>query len=375
MGAKNSQYASPLVQDTSRGPSNSIWASCPIDDLKINGGGGLGTNGYIFEEEFMGGPGVNTTNATGVYTGDKSWGTWIDTGNKIGQTADTTNLPLEGGVLASLPNSTVQSILAAVGGGGFGFVNASSSTGVFRGKMWFEASIAISSIAANSSGLFLGLVDNTSSVAGAANRLLATTAANGLIGTNGFFGFYKPPVSGFTESATYSSGANVGTASTNSGALTGTLVNDFMLAYCVGGGTIQFPGSASNFYTMLTNGGVNSGGVAQGLSAATFTNGAITTPSTMRVKLGWIFDPSPGLAGDSSPAAVTGQQVVGTLYKPTIQFFVNGQAFASFLVPTDIQNSKFPSTWMSPVFGHIWGSSGAGTAYVDFIRVAQIGVS
>jgi hypothetical protein len=355
MSVKSAQYMGPLSQDNGRGPSMSIWGDFNADDA-LQKTSGLGSPMLVeFWEDFCGGQNVNTTNAVGSYVGDHGWGTWIDTGNLLGATADTTNLPLEGGVLASLPNSTSQTILSPVGGAGFGFLDASSTSGNFRGKMWFECSLAISSIAANSSGLFIGLCGKTSDVTGAAARLLSATAANGLIHTNDFFGFYKPVASGMTNNASPSK------------VLTGSLVSDFLVAYCVNGGTTQFPGSASNLWKLLSNTG------SVPLVAATFTAGNFTTVATMKVKLGWVFDPTPSVPQLNATAAITSNQTVGTLYKGLITFYVNGQRSSAFLVPADVQASTFPSGWMSPVIGHVWGSSGAGTAYFDWIRVGQLG--
>lgn len=354
MAMRTANY-SGLGQDVSRGPSESIWGQFPLEDMIQDPSSGLGANGYMFQDDFLGGGFGLTTNAEGNYAGDRGWGTNICSSGVIGGAADTTNLPLEGGILGTLPASTLEIVLAATGGGGFGFLDASSTTGKFRGKMGFECSLAVSSIAANSGGIFVGLVSNVSRVTGGAARLTAAAAANGLVNTNDFFGFYKPSVSGFTNNANPNK------------VLTGSLVNDFLVAYNVNAGTIQFPGSASNLWTLGTNTGTT------GLVAATFTAGNFTTVSTMKVKLGWVFDPTPACPSLTATAAITSNQTVGSIYKPIIKFYVNGQLSSSFLVPADVQASSFPSNWMVPVIAHRWGSSGAGSAYFDWIRVAQLG--
>lgn len=311
-------------------------------------GGGIGTFGYLFQDDFMGAPNTFTTNAAGQWS---QWGTWIDTSCTLGQQADTTNLPLEGGVIGmkgtGTSNKTV--LLAGDGASGFGFLDASSSTGKFRGKMWFEASVMFSNVSAATNAFFIGLCDTTTAPTSAGSVILNSTIANGLATTDGLFGFYKP--------------------GTNAAGATGTLAADLAVAYNVAAGTVQFPGSASNLRNLCTNYG---GGA---IVPVTFTAGNITTPSTMRVKIGWVFDPTPANVPVFATAAVTANQTAGTLYRPTIKFFVNGNLAGAFLINTDIQASTFPSKWMVPVIAHAWGGSGAGVAYVDWIRIAQLGTN
>ena len=55
-----------------------------------------------------------------------------------------------------------------------------------------------------------------------------------------------------------------------------------------------------------------------------------------------------------------------------VQFFVNGQRANAFLIAGDVQASTFPATFMAPVIGFRSGGSGAGVAYVDWIRAFQV---
>lgn len=368
-------YKQLVTQDTSRGPSGSIWADWDAQTAHDEAGGDMQQASYEFFDDFDYGVAAlqNTVSAQGTAatTGSGSygrWGYWMQSSSGlIGQAADYTNLPFEGGWLGLVSGASGSVIsLQALGGHGFGFVSASSSSGNFRGKMWFECSVALSSLVSTGNGLFIGLAGadgGSGNTAISANgKLISSTTASGLVNTNSFFGFYKPSASPLVNAANPSK------------TLTGSLFNDFLVAYNVAAGTIQFPGSASNLWTLLTNTGFNpTAGAGTVLSPITFTAGAITTPASMKVKLGWVFDPTHTCSPLAATAAITSNQTVGTTYAGLLTFYVNGQRSGSFLINTDIQSSTFPSVWMNPVIAFQAGAGTAGIAYIDWVRCAQLG--
>jgi hypothetical protein len=348
MAVKTNQYASPAAQDTGRGPSMSIWRDCPIEDFKQDLGGGL-KPGYFMEDDFL------VTNNVYSPSSEAVWGSYSligATGTVIGQQADATNLPLEGGVLGLLVTGGAnrQAALSATGGG-FGFVDASSTTGKFRGKMWFEACLSVSDVTAAHMATFVGLAGcaSSSTPTSASGTLINSTAASGLATTLPLFGFFKP---------------------TTDGTPTGFLTADFGVVYNVAGGAVQTPGGTSTLQRLSTNYGPSGGSV---LTVPTFTSGNFTTPSTMKIKLGWKFDPTPAVDQLAATSAVTTNQTVGTVYKSTIKFYVNGQQAGAFLVPADIQASTFPSKWMQPTVAVAMTSTGSGILYLDWWRCAQLG--
>ncbi len=346
MAVKTNQYASMTTQDPGRGPSMSIWKDCPIEDLMQDAGGGF-KPGYFFQDDFT--DSINFNSTTGPTR--TILGRWTAQGNAsaatataIGPSADTTNLPLEGGVLGLKAANANKELVLGATNGGFGFLDASTTAGNFRGKMWFEASVAFSSVASAQQAFFIGLCGLTTDPTVTANKVFSTSQI--LDTTNSIFGFYKP--------------------GTDADGFTGSIATDFAVAYNVNAGTVQYPGAVGTLKKLSTNYGPGA------LTAATFTAGNFTTVSTMKIKLGWVFDPTPSALQKAATAAVTTNQTVGTTYKATLRFFVNGQEAGAFLVPADIQATTFPSKWMVPLFAQAAVSASA-VAFVDWIRVAQLG--
>lgn len=343
MAVKTAQYASQISQDTSRGPSMGVWADCPIEDFKQNMGGGIGTIGYFFEEEFTTFPNFLKTNAE---TPAGQWSAWL--GNNaavlIGNGADTTNLPLEGGVCGFTAGANNNLSITMTGGvPAFRFISPASGNPL-GGKMWFEASVAVGSLASGAFDFFVGLMDPGdlgTRITSAAD--LAFSAANTIktaSGNGGCLGFWKR-------------------ATTN--------ITDFGVVYNINNGTAQLPGSSSDLQKLSLNSGY--GKALSVLASTNFIAGA-----NQFIKLGFLFDPAV-VINKKAPAAITSNQTSGNLYKPMLQFFVNGQAMSAFLIPSDIQSATFPVTWMCPTIAFRSGGTGiaAGIAYCDWIRVAQLG--
>lgn len=345
----NFGYKQFLTQDNSRGPSQSIWGDFDAQTAIEQAGGNFEAPIVHFWDDFT--DSLNFNNTTGPTR--TILGRWTAQGNAsgatataIGPSADTTNLPLEGGVLGLKAANANKELVLGATNAGFRFVDASSSSGNLQGKMWFECSLFLSAVASAQQAIFVGLCGLTTDPTVTANKLFSTSQI--LDTTNAIFGFYKP--------------------GTDADGFTGSIALDYAVAYNVPSGTVQYPGAVGNLKKLSTNFGPGA------LTAATFTAGAITTPSAMRLKLGWIFDPTAAVPSLNPTSAVTTNQTVGTPAKATITFYVNGQRASAFLVPADIQASTFPSKFMCPMIAQASVAAGA-IAYVDWIRVAQIGTN
>ena len=343
MGVKTSQYASQTSQDVSRGPSQGVWFDCPIEDFLQGEGGGIGTAGMYFTEDFQDFPDFV------LYNGERQngkWDIWLgnNSGAKIGTGADTTNLPLEGGVIGLLGGTTA--IDATMQGGVPGFRLISPASGFpFGQKLWFEARIAVSTVATASLDLFVGLSDagfgGTHITSAASTFFSATNTLNTTTGIGGLIGFWKRATSNPT---------------------------DIAVAYNVNNGTVQLPGSTSTLQKMLVNSTFP--GFTSGLTALTTTNNIPVANAF--VKLGMVFDPTPSCPQVIATSAVTSNQTVGTTYSARVRFFINGQVLPWFLNSADVQASTFPQTFMAPVIGYRSGGTNDGIGYCDWIRVAQL---
>ena len=149
--------------DTSRGPSQSIWADCPLLEI-INGV----TDGVIHFDEFQCGPRVaaGAEAAAGLYRGFASTGGLVQDGGEIGGTLD----------LSSDGDDE-----------GASFRTSCSPFQIKRslGKLWFEARVKTSTISDTKHGIFVGLM--------ADNALTATvpiTAAGAIADVN-IVGFHR----------------------------------------------------------------------------------------------------------------------------------------------------------------------------------------
>lgn len=330
MSVKTNQYINALVQDASRGPSQSIWGDCPLADFQQGMGGGIGTAGMLVEDDFMqaGQPALNANSSAG------RWACWADTGSTL------TDANEEGGVLKLLNGTAGDQITLASLAGGFKMVSGASGFPLGQ-KLWFEARVALSSISSTVQGMFVGLADNTSTQITSTTALIMAATANTLVGTKGMFGFFNRAVASPSE---------------------------WCVAYQVAGGSTVFPTNLQTLMNTVT------GAVATAYAAVSNGNG------TGFVKLGFKFDPTADNPALLVPSLNSGDgtvtQTVGGLLKPIIQFFVNGQLCGTFLDPSMLQTSRFPTKRMTPVisFGQASASGTVATAasYIDWIRVAQL---
>lgn len=154
---KTAQYASPISQDLSRGPSQSIWYNFDTPDYQQDPAGGLGGSGVHFWEDFQDFPDF------ALYNGERQlgrWDAWVgnNSGATIGTGADTTNLPLEGGVIGLKGGTTGIDVTLAAGVPGFRLI--SPATGYpLQGRLAFEARVALGNLTSAYGDLFVGLMD------------------------------------------------------------------------------------------------------------------------------------------------------------------------------------------------------------------------
>lgn len=167
-------YKGDGAQSSERGPSPSIWSTCPWMDIQ-----GDPNVGYAFFDDFLefGLPGTQTTQINlGKY---KVYNT--GSGEVITDAVPHDATPMgEGGIISMLCDTAGDQ--SVIGTHACPYSLSSSS-----GKLWFEARVACTSIATATSHWFVGLGNNCDVTFGAAIPLAdadATGTAVALIGFN-----------------------------------------------------------------------------------------------------------------------------------------------------------------------------------------------
>lgn len=151
------------LADTSRGPSQSIWADCPVLEIVTGAVDGI----YLFDD-FLNGPRIpaGAEAAAGLYRGFASTGGLVADGGELGGSLD----------LSSDGDDE-----------GASFRTSCSPFQIKRtlGKFWFECRVKSSTITDTKHGLFVGLM--------ADNALTATVpiAAAGTIADINIVGFHR----------------------------------------------------------------------------------------------------------------------------------------------------------------------------------------
>ncbi len=139
-----------MAANTLRGPSPSIWADCPVLDLKENFGLGM-----IFEDDFM-------NFSQHISDQDvQQYSSYIDTGVTIKATP--TNRYGEIEVAGNDADNDEGSITT---GGGSGVLAVITDDGT-AGKLWFECRIKKASVADNALAFFVGLSEEGMAIADA----------------------------------------------------------------------------------------------------------------------------------------------------------------------------------------------------------------
>jgi hypothetical protein len=153
-------------QLSERGPSQSIWADCPVLDIAHNPGKGM----YLFDDfTFFPNPATNTA------YGLSGWRSFVSDGALIADASE------QGGAItiSSDGDNEGASLQAQAS------YLISGIAGSKTGKLWFEARLKTDTIADSKNGFFVGLCG--------ASALSATVpiAANGTLADSNFVGFHR----------------------------------------------------------------------------------------------------------------------------------------------------------------------------------------
>lgn len=164
MGFENLVHSDPILGDTSRGPSGSIWATCPFDKAISDPAIGIGFFDDMLDWPL---PGTQTTEVTlGRYkVVSPASGVW-ETINAVPTTAEA------GGIVRGLADTDGDQIAFGTQASPF-LLNSRPG-----GKLYFEARVAMTGIATNNGQLFVGLGENSAMTYGAAQPLGNADAGN-----------------------------------------------------------------------------------------------------------------------------------------------------------------------------------------------------
>ena len=315
-------YKANLVSNTNRGPSDALWADCPVLDFIENPAKGM----YFFDDFLVAGN-LTTTNAIGSMG---QWASWADTSTILG-----TDPLQEGGVLLLSDGTNItKNITLGSTAGGFRMVSPATNYPLGP-PLWFECRVAVGSITTAKRDAFIGLVDNTTtfSTASAAGVI---AGANALATIGNMFGFHFRSTTNPT---------------------------DVGLAFNVAAGTVQYP---TALQTLSLNGSTGSN---TGAALTAYAAGGTGLPGTGFIKLGFKYNP---FAQPLTISTASSGQTVGTTFKALIQIFVNGVPMVPFLDSTNLQAATFPTGYMAPTISYTSrAATASGGFYVDWIRVAQ----
>lgn len=309
-----------LVANTDRGPSRSIWSDCPITEFIENPFSGM----YFFDDFLMSGePSSATSHGT--------WGQWASWFSANNAYADATEeggvLYLSGGTGSAHATTTLTSTTLP-----FRLIGPSTAYANAGGKLWFECRVATNSLTTGQYGLFIGLADNTSTTIQSGTNTVLASGEQTLGTTKNALGFV------------YSQ----------------AIANDFFFAYVPAAGAVVKPTGLTTLVTTVA-----------GAAMKAYAASTIKGQGTGFVKLGFLYDPTPGNV-PLYPGTATQLQTAATLYKPLMKFYVNGLQAGTFLASVDMQVATFPNNCTyAPVIQYVnTAGSGAVGCYIDWIRIA-----
>lgn len=328
MGVRTLGYI-PNGPDTSRGPSAAIWGRFDVEDFIQDFGGNMGGSGILFEDDFTKLPYSLTTGAESNFG---QWDAWIGSSQTLFDAKE------EGGVVkmdgASANKATTLSSRAS----SFRMVGASSNYNLVGGKFAMEFRIALGSIAASQQGVFIGIggVPSTTAIS-TSDTTVQASGGNTLMTTFNLFGFFNR---------------------------TTTSPADWSVVYQPPSpGTAVYP----NGLTTLVN-------TVTGANQVAYAASTDVGKGTGFVKIGMVFDPTPSCPQLYAPATCPANQTAGSLYKATVQFFVNGVPAPAFLNSTkDLQVSTFPTNCVwTPVINYMNIAGSTAPIYLDWVRYGQV---
>lgn len=328
MSFKSNQYISQIAQDTSRLPSAGVWGDCPLEDAgQAMSSGGLAAQGIVIQDDFCPIPTPsNTTPAIGTMG---QWACWAASGTTVVDGGE------EGGVAKIDGTTGDKSFILTSNAGAFRFIGASTAFNYTGGKFWMEFRVAFGSVATSKHGLFIGLADHTSSQINSSDTTIFAAGGNTLTTTKNLFGVVKR-------------------ATTNP--------TDFGVVYQPAAGTAVYPTGLTTIVKDVST-----------AAMAAYAASADVGQGTGFVKIGMVFDPTPGNPSIQAPSSPPSGQTAGNLYKPLLKFFVNGQLHPKFLNPGILQATTFPvNVAFSPVINYINVPGSTAPIYLDWVRFAQL---
>jgi hypothetical protein len=316
MTVKSVKYAGLATVATAtnqlRGPSPSIWATCPVGDFQEDPGLGM----YFWDDFLVAGSaamGSTYKNSFG------QWAVYADAGALANDDAK------EGGVLTLTSGTDLDQQVWESSVGSFRLVT--TSTLALNGKLWFEFRAAKSSIATDILEAFVGLADTRLSSSLTFVNSIFSGVDDTLATGPSFIGFY------------------------NKG---DTAQTDWQFVFNLAGGTV-------NFVTGLT-------GI---LNTA---NGAVFAANEYH-KLGFLFDPFPlRQVISTATARQTVGNIRGKIIRVFADGIELPTFLSTDDVQNATAGQAFPTGFMAPVFGCQQHAT-KGTFKMDWIRVAQAGNS
>lgn len=315
MSIKAVQPVGTFTADTTFGPSAAIWAQCDWPNFRENpglghtswmSGGSLGTQ--LMTSAYAGG--------IGAYTGYGYAGAQINDGQ------------LEGGA-ARLSSDGDNEGLAIMESQAGKYRLVTTTTLAYNKRMWFEASVSLSSVATAHMDAFVGLMKPTLASGLPAAAQPITTTDNTLMTAGDLLGFQLG-----------------GTSAVRGGP------TEVAFAFGLASGTVNYP---TNMTTLMASSG-----------------NAVLAAATV-VKLGFIFDPN---AQTKQITKTTARQTAGNKRAAVLRIFVNGLEIPAFLTTEDVQNATaaqaFPTAFMTPVVA-MMNMASQSSDYLTFnwIRAAQ----
>ncbi len=164
--------------DTSRGPSQGIWADCPVLALLEDPSLGM----YFFDDFLMAGQMPVATGGTSV-TNMGQWGLFASQGGLLADGAT------EGGSISLTSDGDQEAVNLASLAGAFRLVT--TSTNALNGKLWFECRFAVGTISATKMDCFIGLSDKLVTSNLMVNGIPISTTDDTLSTTPNLIGFHK----------------------------------------------------------------------------------------------------------------------------------------------------------------------------------------
>lgn len=310
------------AQDTTRRPSNGLWNDCPWTAL-VNDPG-MGTAIWDDFDRF---PTVSGAAAIGNIG---QWAAWAASGQTMVDGIE------EGGVAKMDGGTANKSTILTSNAGSFRFVGGSTAFKLLSSRFWMEMRIALGSVAASQQGVFFGLADNTGSQINSSDTTVVASGGNTLTTTKNVLGVFNRTTTGPA---------------------------DFSAVYQPAAGTAVYPTSLTTLVNTVT-----------GSNMAAYAASTDKGQGTGFVKVGMKIDLRATLNFKSAPASPPTGQTQGTLYRPCVQFFVNGVPAACFLNPGILQAATFPVNCLfSPVFQYMNIAGATAPIYLDWVRFAYEG--